>query len=125
MARVSGHDYPDEAEIEEANGTDDDGEEEGEEEEEQENDECVGDDGGEGDGAVVCTTPCPKNPDLSPVPRSTTPSPAKLHDAIRPSPTAAPSGSSAIRSCIEAKRQLIKELELELGITCFDRIIET
>ena len=83
---------------------------EGEEEEEHEHDECIADEGKEEDEVI----------DLSPKPR--TPSPAELHDAIRPSPTAAPSGSNGIRSCIAAKLQQIKELEIELGLTCFDRI---
>ena len=114
MARVSGQDYPEEPEDNGADNDDDDvdGEcmEEGEEEEEHEHDECIADEGKEEDEVI----------DLSPKPR--TPSPAELHDAIRPSPTAAPSGSNGIRSCIAAKLQQIKELESELGLTCFDRI---
>ena len=117
MARVSGHEYPDEATFEE-DGAEDEGEymEEGEEEEDHEHDEIIEDEGEEQD-EVVETPKSPLNP--SPNVRSSTKSPAELHDAIRPSPTASPSGSHIVRSMIQSKLQMIKALELELGLPCF------
>ncbi|CAE7384228.1 unnamed protein product [Symbiodinium sp. CCMP2592] len=126
MARLKGHPFPEEDELDaddedecDEEQEEEDAEEDAEEEDEEQEEDIDGEEyGHEGENKGDEEMDDDDEVEvLSAHPGSSGPTPAELHDAIRSSPTAASSGLDDKRRELYEKMYMIKELENELGAT--------